>query len=43
MKATANVTKRVDEGKSQNTQYMNKVVLDNLEPGEVYSKYITFV
>jgi len=37
MKATANVTKRVDEGKSQNTQYMNKAVLDNLEPGEVYT------
>jgi len=37
IRASANVTKRVDEGKSKNTQYISKVVLDNLEPGEVYT------
>ena len=42
MKATANVTKHVDEGTSKLTQYMSCAVLDNLEPGEVYSKLITF-
>jgi len=36
-KVPANVTKRVDEGKSQWTQYIHKVVLDNLMPGEVYT------
>ena len=39
-KVPANVTKRVDEGKSQWTQYIHKVVLDNLMPGEVYSKLL---
>jgi len=34
---TANVTIRVDEGKSKNTQYMCTAWLNNLEPGQTYT------
>ena len=39
---TANVTIRVDEGKSKNTQYMCTAWLNNLEPGQTYSKFVIY-
>ena len=42
-KKEAIMTTRIDEGSTHLTQYMSRVTLDNLEPGEVYSKFFTLI